>query len=106
MMSAENAGESSTVRPELRRAMDGLARKVLPVRPGDMIVFHVSGNHAFIISSEEQATLAYYERSSIGQLVNGLMSGHGWCEMTILELDWEGYDNLWTIVRPPCSVEP
>lgn len=89
------------MRPELRAAMDGLARKELPVCPGDLIYFFTSGNKLLVIQCEAQSRHPDGTSTSPGQNLGGLMSTtHHTMEVVTMWLDWGGYSTHWSIHRP------
>ena len=75
-----------------------MARQVLPVRPGDLIMFFVSGNRLLVVTSDI-ATGHPDGRPTTGQWIGGLMSTSHTCEVATMFLDWSGYHSLWNIVR-------
>jgi hypothetical protein len=89
------------IRPELRPAMDALARRELPVRPGDLIQFFFSGNKLLVIQCDAQGPHPDGKSLNPGQNIGGLMSTtHHTMEVAVIWLDWAGYSTHWTIHRP------
>ena len=77
--------------------MSAVADRTLPIQPGDMLIFPVSGNTMFIIASSEQEHVS----GSSGQHICGLLARSftrttTWNDIWI---DWKGYDDWWKIVR-------
>lgn len=64
----------------------------LPVLPGDLLLFHVSGNRMLVVVAEKPED---------GKQDNGgLMSTtHRTCEVATMTLDWKGHTTFWTIHR-------
>jgi hypothetical protein len=84
---------------DLRRALGAVAKKILPVCPGDLILFSTTGNRLLVITSMSQSVRPDGRASTAGQLLGGLMSGHKPCETTVIWLDWTGYEVLWYVHR-------
>jgi len=61
------------------------------VFPGDLLLFHVSGNRLLVV---------FAGHGDDGkQLVGGLMSVSRRTEIATMILDWAGHDTFWTIHR-------
>ena len=89
------------MRRDMYAAMDGFARKILPVQPGDLVIFKVSGNRLFVVTSQHQSKNPNEESDTLGQWIGGLMSTNSKCEVITIWLDWVGYETFWTICRVP-----
>jgi len=78
-----------------------MAIKRLPVRPGDYVIFHVSGDRLLVTAATDQIVIDNRERGypTLGQHMCGLMTSVRTTFITQITLDWYGYEDLWTIVR-------
>jgi hypothetical protein len=81
---------------ELQQALQAVRDGDLPVRPGDLLLFHASGNRMLVISADSYRN----QGGRACQRVGGLMSTtHMTCTITVMFLDWAGYSSHWTIHR-------
>jgi hypothetical protein len=79
----------------VRKTMDALCVRTLPIRPGDMLCFLASGHRFMVVASSEQCA----QSGSAGQRIAGMMSAtHAWW-WSDFWIDWAGLDSIWTIHR-------
>lgn len=82
--------------------MEALARRQLPVRPGDYVLFKVSGSRLLVTVAMACRGHDNPQRGepTMGQDLVGLM----WnpvegSSLTEFWIDWSGYEEFWTIHR-------
>ena len=82
--------------------MDAVAHKWLPVRPGDYVIFHVSGSRLLVTVAMQCEPRDNEARGypTMGQDLVGLMwTPTEGSSLSQLWLDWSGYQDFWTIQR-------
>ena len=85
------------MRPDLvRRCLEGVASRQLPICPGDMLVFQASGQRMLVVCCSEQQTAM----EGTGQRIAGIVSGtrSSWWDDFVIE--WSGWNSAWAIIRP------
>lgn len=82
---------------DVRRVMEAVADRTLPVRPGDMLFFKFTQERMFIVCSSEQ--LQHLQGGQPGQHVAGIRGGNGKWRWENVWLNWEGLNAFWTIHR-------
>lgn len=87
------------MRRDMYPAMDALAKKILPVQPGDLVIFKISGNRLLVVTSQHQSKNPDKKTETLGQWIGGLMSSTTKCECATLWLDWCGFETFWSICR-------
>ena len=81
--------------------MNAVAEKRLPVRPGDYVIFSVTGNRYLVVTAMPQDVLDNRERGypTTGQHLVGLMTEGTVTSISQVILDWVGFEDFWTIER-------
>lgn len=81
--------------------MVAVAERKLPVRPGDYVIFHVTGHKLLVVMAQPQDVIDNRERGypTSGQWLSGLMTRERSTSLTQILLDWIGYDDYWSIQR-------
>lgn len=80
----------------VRILADAVGKRILPIRPGDMVIFTASGNRTLIVCCETQGRSP---EGNTGQRIGGITSAtHRWW-WDDYWLDWSGYSTAWTIHR-------
>lgn len=82
---------------DVRRVMEAVGNRILPIRPGDMLFFVTTNERMFIICSTHQEK--HLQGGQRGQRVAGIRGGHGKYKWEDMWLNWDGYATLWTIHR-------
>lgn len=81
----------------VRRVMDAVGNRILPVRPGDMLFFNITKERLFIVCCSEQEP--HPTEGQRGQRIAGIRGGNGKYQWVDTWLNWDGYSALWTIHR-------
>lgn len=81
----------------VRKVMEAVSSRALPVRPGDMLFFSLTHERMFIVCSTEQSK--HPEGGQAGQHVAGIRGGNGKWRWENVWLNWDGYNSLWTVHR-------
>lgn len=81
----------------VRRVIEAVGSRTLPVRPGDMLFFPITQERMLIVCSTEQSR--HVDDGTTGQYIAGIRGGDGewWWENAWL--NWDGLDVVWTIHR-------
>lgn len=83
---------------DVRRVMEAVGNRTLPLRPGDVLLFTISNERMFIVCSTTQEK--HPQEGQAGQHIAGIRSKDGrWWWEPYLWLSWDGVDRLWTIHR-------
>jgi len=80
---------------DVRKCAEALAKKTLPILPGDMLLFSASGHRMLVVCCGEQTKT----NNGIGQHIAGLTSTSHACNWQDFYIEWAGIESVWSIVR-------
>ena len=81
----------------VRKTLNALCVGTLPILPGDMVFYHISGHRLLVVSASEQLAVS----GSVGQHVTGILSMTRTYRFIDTTIDWIGLSVMWSIHRTP-----